>query len=69
MNKQDNDIMAGFDIRLENLEGAVEKITTNDLPHLADGVSSVKGQLKVLIPLVVSTFVLVLGLLIINIVG
>jgi len=69
MNGQDKDILAGFDIRLENLEGAVEKITTNDLPHLDSKISDIKGQMKVLIPLVVSTFVAVLGMIILFVMG
>jgi len=69
MNGQDKDILAGFDIRLENVEQQVEKIITNDLPHLSGGVSDIKGQMKVLIPLVVSTFVAVLGMIILFVMG
>jgi len=70
MTKRDtDDILAGFDIRLENVEQQIERLITNDLPHLDSKISDIKGQMKVLIPLVVSTFVAVLGMIILFVMG
>jgi len=73
MNGQENKLLEDFrcetSLRLDNVEKTVESIKTNDLPHLDSKISDVKGQMKVLIPLVVSTFVAVLGMIILFVMG
>ena len=63
MNGKERDQLAGFSIRLGNIEKAVETIKTNDLPHLHHAVSKTTGKLSILIPLTIGTLLAVLSMI------
>ncbi len=53
MNKSENNKLVEFGIRLTNVEKGMERVITNDLPHLKEVVDFLKGKVSVLQPLVI----------------
>lgn len=62
MNTQDRDDMQALKIEVTNNTKQLEKITTNDLPHIYKTLWKIVGSLWVLIPLVMILVGLVIGL-------
>lgn len=53
MNQKENDRLAELEIEVRNNTRQLEKIVTNDLPHLQGQVAKCIGKLAVLNPLVI----------------
>ncbi len=51
MNKQDRKDMIELKMEMKNVSKAVEKIATNDIPHIQKAVNYIKGILFVSVPL------------------
>ncbi len=62
MNSQDRDELTKLDTRMGNVEGQLETIITNHLPHIMEKLGSCSGTLKVLIPVVIVILGLIVGL-------
>ena len=62
MKKNEEKRLTTLEIEVGNNTKQLEKITKNDLPHLADEAAETKGKLKVLIPLIIGILVLVAGI-------
>lgn len=62
MNKSEVERLDTLEIEVKNNTKQLEKITTNDLPHLIKEVAQNTGKLKVLIPLIIGTFFAVAGI-------
>ena len=62
MDKHDRGELIKLQTEVKNNTKQLEKIITNDLPHLYKRVYQILGSLKVLIPLTVALLGLVVGL-------
>ena len=62
MNKSEVERLSALELEVGNNTKQLEKITTNDLPHLTEAVAQNTGKLKVLIPLVIGVLLLVAGI-------
>jgi len=62
MNKNEVDRLVMVEMEVKNNTKQLEKIITNDLPHLIKGVSKNSGKLAVLIPLVIAILAMIGGL-------
>lgn len=62
MNSYDRDELSALKIEVHNNTKQLEKITTNDLPHIWEKVCKNSGKLSVVIPLVILILGLIVGL-------
>ncbi len=71
MNREEVKRLDRVEIAVKDNTKQLEKIVTNDLPHLKEGLAGVRGKLKVIIPLVILCLTGIGGLylLIINLLG
>ena len=72
MTNEEQGKLAEINIRLTNVEKGIERVITNDLPHLKKAVNYLTGKMSVLQPLTIGVAVgiilLIIGL-ILNILG
>ena len=72
MTNEEQGKLAEINIRLTNVEKGIERVITNDLPHLTKAVGYLKGKMSVLQPLTIGVAVgivlLIIGL-VLNILG
>jgi len=71
MNREEEKRLGRVELEVKNNTKQLEKIITNDLPHLIKEVAQNTGKLKVLIPLIIFCLAGIGGLylLIINLLG
>ncbi len=71
MNREEEKRLGKVEIEVKNNTKQLEKIVTNDLPHIKEGLAGVRGKIKVMIPLVILCLTGIGGLylLIINLLG
>lgn len=54
MNKQDRKDIIELKSEMKNVSKTVEKMATNDIPHLYRAITYIKGRMSVLVPLVMA---------------
>lgn len=71
MNREEEKRLGRVELEVKNNTTQLEKIITNDLPHIRDGLAGLKGKVRVIIPLVFCCLAGIGGLylLIINLLG
>lgn len=71
MNREEVKRLDRVEIAVKDNTKQLEKITTNDLPHITEGLAGLKGKVRVIIPLVFCCLAGIGGLylLIINLIG
>ena len=71
MNREEEKRLGRVELEVKNNTKQLEKIITNDLPHIKEVLAGVRGKVRVMIPLVFCCLAGIGGLylLIINLIG